>query len=337
MKIKIDLIEKFFQDQLNQRKVNKLSADNLINALTQASLRGIDSHGVNLFSHYLDCIDGGRVKPNNDPDIVEKDACIVCDANQCFSHHVSQLLLEKMSKVSDNLGVSVGSIINSDHMGAVGIHATISGIKNKIILGFTNADALANTPDGKSVVFGTNPISLIYNNSEGETLYIDMATTTFSMNKVKNYRRNSKELPYGVARDSKGQITIDPSKAETLEPIGNHKGFALAFLVEILTSGLSGLNISADIIPMYGTNLSKFRPLSHTFIMIDCSRFSSGNEDFVWKAVNSIRGYLHDDQLNVSPGLKELRTKKERLKNGIPVLEEIYLDWKKRGFINEKE
>lgn len=332
MQIQSNLIENFFHDQLKKRSVNKAPANYVIKALINASLRGIDSHGVNLFSHYLDCIDLGRIKPNNDPNLKIQDASIICDANQCFSYHASQKLLEKMSLKSDELGMSVGIIVNSDHIGAVGIHGTVSGIKNKIILGFTNADPLANTPDGKSVVFGTNPISLIYTNGEGETLYIDLATTLFSMNKVKNYRRISKALPVGVARDINKNITLDPNKAETLEPIGNYKGFALAYLVEILTSGLSGSSISKDIMCMYGTDLSKPRSISHTFIMIDSLRFSNGGEDFVWKAVKSIRSYLENDQLNNSPGIKELLTKKQRLKDGIPILDDVYLDWKNRGF-----
>ena len=80
-------------------------------------------------------------------------------------------------------------------------------------------------------MFGTNPISLIYRRSEDECVYIDLATTKFSMNKVKNYLREGLELPYGVARNVDGITTVDPSKVSALEPIGAHKGFALAFLV----------------------------------------------------------------------------------------------------------
>ena len=69
-------------------------------------------------------------------------------------------------------------------------------------------------------------------------MYIDLATTRYNMNRIKNHRLNNEVLPAGVARDGDYQLTTNPKEAKTLEPIGGHKGFALAFLVEILTSGL---------------------------------------------------------------------------------------------------
>ena len=57
-----------------------------------------------------------------------------------------------MNKFSKQSPIQMGIILNSDHYAASGIHAFNSSIKNRIIFSFTNADALATVPDGKSVV-----------------------------------------------------------------------------------------------------------------------------------------------------------------------------------------
>ena len=207
-------------------------------------------------------------------------------------------------------------------------------MRKKIIIGFTNADALASTPDGQSSVFGTNPISLIYRHSDNEILYIDMATTIFSMNKVKNYRRNGDLLPSNVARDFEGNFTVDPSNVQRLEPIGGHKGFALAFLVEILTAGISGLDFSAEIMPMYGSPLNEHRQLSHTYIVINpafSNNHNSDHSDHVWSLIQKVRGLLEPQQRNLSPGIKEMNEMRHRVVNGIPLLDEIVEEWLERG------
>ena len=249
-----------------------------------------------------------------------------------FSHFAAAELLPQLSKLAESSGVSLGTIINSDHIGAVGIHAALSMISGKIIVGFTNADALANSPDGKTTIFGTNPISCVFRNSKTELLYIDLATTQFSMNKVKNFRRSKTELPTGVARDENYKITTDPNKAVTLEPIGEHKGFALAFMVEILTSSILGRSISKNIMPMYGTDLTQRRVLTHTFMVIDPSVMLGGSSSNVWNSISEIREFLLPAQLGNSPGIKEMRIMSERQESGIPVPEEIIKQWKGLGF-----
>ena len=119
-----------------------------------------------------------------------------------------------------------------------------------------------------------------------------------------------------------------------MEPIGSHKGFALAFLIEVLTSGITGRDFSAEILPMYGSPLSEHRQLSHTYMIINPHvHFSStsANTDYVWELVKKVRDSLHPEQCILSPGLKEMNEMKNRSDKGIPVLDEIYNEWSDRG------
>ena len=55
-------------------------------------------------------------------------------------------------------------------------------------------------------------------------------------------------MPIKIDREENMELTTDADAARTIEPIGGHKGFALAFLVEVMTSGLSGQAHSADLL-----------------------------------------------------------------------------------------
>ncbi len=324
-------IRNFFIDKFKQLGVKDHVAKDTVNALVTASLFGIDSHGVNLFKHYCECLENGRITIESNLEFTVNKSGILCDAKNCFAHHSAKALLQKMDEISSTSGISVGTILNSDHIGAVGIHAVNADISNKIVLSFTNADALACSPDGKDVVFGTNPISLVYRTKDN-FVYIDLATTTFSKNRVKNFRRENKPLPENVARDSNMRKTDNPFHAEYLEPIGSHKGFALAYLVEILTSGLSGQPHSKKLLTMYGSDLSKKRNVSHTFMMIDPSIFGFKDQSYVDEVIRITNKSVNPDQAKLLPGNKELETKKERLEKGIPVLEDVFQDWVEWGF-----
>ena len=333
-KISHQKIKYFFDKKLRDISLPNDVIQTTSESLIEASLFGIDSHGVNLFSHYYECLLKGRMQKGKNLIFKTKKAYVLCDARNNLANYAARKLLTKLDKKSDKYGISFGSIINSDHIGAVGIHGINSGIKNKLIMGFTNADALAVVPDGKNVIFGTNPISLVMN-IDNEITYIDLATTKFSMNKVKNYRRANSILPDSIARDSHLNPTNDPFKASFLEPIGGHKGFALAYLVEILTSGLSSQDNSINLMPMYGTDLKKSRGVSHTFIII--------NPEFIGlDLINSLKSTVRNTIKNVSnnqsdkiPGMKELLTKKKRISEGIPVTNEILKGWIDLGFDND--
>ena len=333
--VSVSSVAKFFKESMDREAIPNDVSDVVSTSLIEASLFGIDSHGVNLFKHYLDCVKNGRVSAQGKLSFEVRGVTVVCDASRNFAHYAASKLLGRMDSISSTSGISFGAITNSDHLGAVGIHAANSGIRGKIILGFTNADALANTPDGKSTVFGTNPISLIYRHSDDELLYIDLATTQYSMNRVKNYRRLKKALPNGVARDKKYRVTTVADEAVTLEPIGGHKGFALAFLVEILTSSILGRDPSPDVMSMYNTDLSKHRCLTHSFIMIDPNVVFGGGADNVWATIESLRARFHPEQLANSPGIKELRSRKDRITMGIPMLDDVLSEWANMGFLDD--
>lgn len=297
-------------------------------ALVRASLFGIDSHGVRLFDHYIDQIMSGRIIPSNKLDFLERGSTVLCDANWSLSHYAARLTLQKLSRLARSFGISIGTISNSDHIGALGIHAVNAELGDLVVLAFSNANALALAPTGDRTLFGTNPFSLV--TGAGDSLvYVDASSTQFTMNRVKMFAELNRQLPHGVARDSEFTPTTDPSVARYLEPLGGHKGFALAYLVEIMTSGLTNSPHSSEIPEMYSDAHGEPRQLSHTFIAIYPDFFGLKSSD--GGAGSRTAEVVGNEYLGHLPGRRESLVEAERIQNGIPVSENVLKRWSELG------
>ena len=61
-------LAELMREVLLARRVAADSVEHLTRSLISTSLRGTDSHGINLFPHYCRAVDGGRI--NKSPEMV---------------------------------------------------------------------------------------------------------------------------------------------------------------------------------------------------------------------------------------------------------------------------
>jgi LDH2 family malate/lactate/ureidoglycolate dehydrogenase len=88
---------------------------------------------------------------------------------------------------------------------------------------------------GTRGVLGTNPIAFGMPSSAGPVV-LDMGTSAFMGTELALRERLGQLLPEGVAIDSQGQPTRDPTAARlgALLPFGGYKGYGLGFIVQAL-------------------------------------------------------------------------------------------------------
>jgi LDH2 family malate/lactate/ureidoglycolate dehydrogenase len=88
-------------------------------------------------------------------------------------------------------------------------------------------------PGGTRPALGTNPIAFGLPSPRGPIVF-DMGTSAFMGTDLMYRERMGQLLPEGVAIDSEGQPTRDPTlaRAGALLPFGGYKGFGLAFIVQ---------------------------------------------------------------------------------------------------------
>lgn len=260
---------------LKEKDVDQESTHHVVASLIQTSLRGVDSHGTNLFPHYCRELDAGRI--NKHPQFKIKQSApstAVMDADHGFGYHAGAVAMDKAVEFAKNTGVGAISVKNSSHFGAAAYFGLRAAEKDCLGLAFTNADALVKAYGSKESFFGTNPICFTAPMAGEEPFCLDMSTSVVSWNKVQNFRRDNQSMPLGWAFDESGGSTTDPKKAKTLNPVGEYKGFGLGAMIDILCALLAEGPFSKDILPMYAEPLSTKRRINHFLMAIDISKFT---------------------------------------------------------------
>ncbi len=318
------LLEISMNDILKDIGVKDDSSHHLVASLIQASLRGVDSHGINLFPHYCREIEGGRI--NKNPEITIKQTAVsaaVIDANHGLGHHVGIIAMDKAVELAKQTGIGAVSVKNSSHFGAAFYFALRAAQKDCLGFAFTNADALVKVYNSKKAFFGTNPICFTAPMANEEPFCLDMATSIVSWNKIQNYRQSNQSIPSHWACDEEGRSVTDPHKAKTLNPIGEYKGFGLGAMVDILCALLANGPISKEILPMYNSPLDAKRKINHFFLAIDISKFVDVSlfKDRLASLSLQIRNLetLQPDVPVMVAGDPEKKIYEKRLQEGIPI------------------
>jgi L-2-hydroxycarboxylate dehydrogenase (NAD+) len=95
---------------------------------------------------------------------------------------------------------------------------------------------------GRRPTLGTNPHSWGFPTTEavGFPIVVDWATSVIAMGRVQVLLREGKTLPPDAAVDKDGKVTNDPAKVAALLPFGQHKGYSLSLINEIVAGFIGG-------------------------------------------------------------------------------------------------
>lgn len=291
----------------------------IISALIQTTLWGIDSHGIARIPHYLTRFENGTL--NKTPQLqfsASAAATGSVDGDDGHGIVIMTKATEEAISLARNAGVGVVGAYNSSHCGAIGLYTRQITRAGMVGFAFTHADALVIPHGGKQPFLGTNPISIAFpTENEVEPVCMDMATSIVPWNYIMNARRENTAVPLGLGVDGAGNDASDPHAIRAVKPMAGHKGYALAFMVDMLCSVLNGVNYGPNMTSMY-QDLDKKRKLGSLVIAIDPARFG-GKDNFRQMATQMIRqvqGYGPDI---LFPGQPEYLSQDKRLAKGIPV------------------
>ena len=272
--LKSDSLEIFLNQVLLASGVSQQCALHVAKGLHEASLRGVDSHGVRLLPHYISGVAHGRINPAPVFNFQQtSSATLLLDADHGFGHAAGVVAMEHAIAIAGDAGVGVVSVRNSSHCGALAGFSEIACGHGMLGFAATHATPKVRSPGGNRPFIGINPISISAPMESEDPLTFDSAPTAFSNNKVKQYAEDGLPLPQGVGADAMGMPTINANDVEMLLPIGDYKGFGLAILVELLCGFLSGMPVGPKVSAMYGNSLSEKRYLSQFYMAIDIKRF----------------------------------------------------------------
>jgi len=307
-------------------------------SLVQTSLWGVDSHGIARLGHYLSRIQAGSIVAKPKIKVKRTGPCTAqVDGGHGHGIVICHRAMNEAIALARKNGIGVVGVANSSHCGAAGLYGRQAARDGLIGIAFTHSDAFVAPHGGTKKFLGTNPVCIsIPTRDPDRPICLDMSTSAVPFNRIMNYRRENRALQPGWALDQQGRPTVDPHAVACLLPLAGHKGYALAFLIDLLCGPLNGMPFGPHIPPMY-EQLSRRRRLGSFYIAIDPRRFAGGRQlprvaaRMAGEARKQVAARKSEPVL--APGDPELKTAARRGREGIPIepglLEEM-ARWSKR-------
>lgn len=261
------------------------AASTMAEALVEADIEGLPSHGVMQAEIYLARMKGGTVIPAEAAEVVvDNGAMAVLDSHHMLGHLAGNQAMELAIEKAKSFGIGIVAVRHAFHFGPAGRYVRQAAAENCVGIAMCNSRPSMPAPGGAQRLVGTNPLAISVPTPEAPPMVLDMATSEGTVGRIRMAQKAGKPLPDGWAVDAEGQPTNDPAKALTgmLLPTGGPKGFGLSLMIDTL-SGLLASGAWGDGVPGMHHDLTKPSDSSHLFIAIDVGHFRPV-DDFLTEA-----------------------------------------------------
>ena len=210
----------------------------------EVDLCGVHTHGAQLLPAMINHIRNGQTNPAAEIEIVQAyPASILAQTDRGLGRYISAMAMDLAIEKAQINGIGAVSVRGVAHWGRAYSYALRAAQQGMIGLAFTNA--IVNFPawGTSQASLGNNPIAIGIPAADDDTpAVLDLAMTQSSVSRVRMAAAAGERVPLGWGLDAAGQPTDDPQAiidSGRFLPMGEHKGSGLAFMVELLTAGLS--------------------------------------------------------------------------------------------------
>jgi LDH2 family malate/lactate/ureidoglycolate dehydrogenase len=244
-------LESWAVDVLRSAGAAEPAARATARALLSANLRGLDSHGIVFLAFYLPRLRAGTTDGSAEPRVAfERPGLALIDGCNALGAYVATFAMEHCCTKAKAAGAAAVAVRNSSHFGAASCYTEVAAARGCFGIIVSNSDP-GMAPEGAlAPVLGTNPLSLAGpGTSRVPAPCLDIATSVVAQGKVISAARAGRVIPEGWAIGRDGRPTTDPDEAlrNSVLPMADHKGFALAFMIDVLAGCLTGARVSPEI------------------------------------------------------------------------------------------
>ena len=223
-------------------------ADNLV----MANLSGHDSHGIGMIPRYVESKLEGGVQPNTGIEVAfDGGSMLSIDGRHGYGQVVGVQAMElAMARASEH-GSCIMALGNAHHLGRIGHFAEMAVARGYVSIHFVNvlSRPVVAPWGGSDGRFGTNPCCIGIPLKGRDPFVLDYATSRVAQGKMRVAHNEGRRVPDGYLIDEHGRPTNDPGVVVVpqsngllgaLLPFGEHKGYGMAIVCELLGGALSG-------------------------------------------------------------------------------------------------
>ncbi|GAB7054641.1 MULTISPECIES: Ldh family oxidoreductase [unclassified Paenibacillus] len=254
MIIKAQVLRNFYASLLRAVGTSSEDAEITSDALIDADLHGLETHGALRIPPYIRIAREGVLDASGKPALEwRKGAVSLINGNNGWGQPAAFMAVNEVISHAKTHFVGAAGIKNTNHIGTCSYYAKM--LARAGLVGFVTTNSPPNMPPwgGSEPILGTNPICFSAPTPDGKVIVIDMATSVVAKGKILLAAERGESIPEGWALDKNGKPTTSPKEA--LEgsqlPVGGPKGYGLALFAEIFSGVLTGANIGTNLHSMY--------------------------------------------------------------------------------------
>ena len=217
--------------------------------LVEANLTGHDSHGVGMIPRYIEVLRAGHLKPNRHVKVtLDTGAMLALDGNEGYGQVMGFEAMELAIARAREHGTAVVALRESHHIGRIGHWAEQCTAAGLVSMHYVNviSEPMVAPFGGRDARFVTNPFCVGIPLPGRKPVLLDFATSRIAVGKVRVAMNKGEAVKAGTLLDRHGAPTTDPRELfaapdhGAIVPFGEHKGFGLAIVCELLGGALSG-------------------------------------------------------------------------------------------------
>lgn len=308
--------------------MNEKDTDDLVRVLMLADLFGLSTHGLSRIESYGDRLRIGGINPK--PNIqIERlaPAMIGVNGDNGVGPVVGIRALNVAIEAAREFGIAVAFARGSNHFGPISPYSLIAAEQGFASIIGSNATTTIAPWGGSDARLGNSPLGFGVPNPDGAPFLLDMAMSVVARAKIRNAFKRGEQIPNTWGTDAKGNPTTDPKAALDgfLLPIGGHKGYGLALMVDLFAGLLSNAGYLTHI-KSWQDAPDEPQNLGHFFILIDTKRL--GSSEWLSERMIDFAKILTDsppadsNKPVIVPGMIELAKLEKQRKHGIEMSSE---------------
>ena len=274
IRISADRLLRFAEAIYRKCGMSQADAHVAADTLVCADMWGHQSHGFMRLSWYEARLKAGTANPQGRPEtVVDAGAIAVLDGQEAMGQVVAKVAMDMAVARAKAHGIGAVSVRNTNHFGTAMYFTRLAADAGCIGFLSTNASPAMAPWGGRRKMVGTNPWSWAAPAGKHPHMVLDIANTAVARGKIYLARQKGVAIPPDWALTADGEPTIDPVKAidGIIQPMAGHKGYAIAFVMDMLSGVLSGSEFGAKINGPY--QASKRSGAGHLAIALDIAKF----------------------------------------------------------------
>jgi LDH2 family malate/lactate/ureidoglycolate dehydrogenase len=287
-----DALREFGTRVLASLGVPAADAALVADSLVQADLWGHQSHGLLRLPWYAARLRSGAMRAVTDPGVLsDTGPLVLLDGRD----GIGQVLTERARGLAVDRarthGVGVVGVRNSNHFGTAMYFTRRAARDGYVAVLTTNASPAMAPWGGREKRLGTNPWSIAAPGPDGRVVAVDIANTAVARGKIYLAKNRGEAIPESWALTADGAPTTDPAEGVlgVILPMAGHKGYAISFLMDVLSGALTGSAVGTGVHGPYEADRSS--GCGHLFLALDPDAFGdrAGYEARVGQLLDEVK------------------------------------------------